>query len=447
MRRPPATFPNMMCQEIVLDHPKQAELGDFASPIAMQSAKLARRAPMQIASAIVSHLPATDILAQAEAAPPGFINFTLSDQWLMRQVETILAAGENFGKVNIGKGKRTQVEFVSVNPTGPLHIGSARNAMLGDTLARVLEAAGYDVFREYYINDRGTQFENFAATAYVRYAQALGQDEAMPEAGYHGQYMIELGQTLQKEYGSRFLEMPREQAVNEVGEIALQRTVDGLREDLSMVGIEYDSWFSERSLYEDDTFDKVMQILRNAGVVSERDGAVWFTATDRGADKDEVLVRSDGIPGYFASDIAYHYNKFVTRGFEWVIDVWGADHHGHVPRMKDMMHCLGLDPERLTLLLYQLVTLKRGGEVVRLSKRTGDIITLREVVEEVGPDAVRFFLLSRAGRKPDGLRPRSGQARIQREPGILCAVWARPHYQHLAQSRRYRLQRRRRLSI
>jgi arginyl-tRNA synthetase len=389
-------LPEYELPEIVLDHPKQAEHGDFATPIAMQSAKLARKAPMQIAEVILSHFPATDMVAHAETAPPGFINLSLDNGWLMQQVETILAAGEHYGEVDIGKGKRTQVEFVSVNPTGPLHVGSARNAVLGDTLARVLAAAGYDVFREYYINDRGTQFGNFAATAYVRYAQALGQDEAMPEDGYHGQYMVELGQQLAEEHGSRFLEMLREEATEEVGEIALDSTVAGLRADLEMIGIVYDSWFSERSLYEDDTFDKVMQMLRDAGVVAERDGAVWFTATDMGADKDEVLVRSDGLPGYFASDVAYHYNKFVTRGFEWVIDVWGADHQGHVPRMKDMMRCLDLDPERLTLLIYQLVTLKRGGEAVRLSKRTGDVITLREVAEEVGPDAVRFFLLSRA---------------------------------------------------
>ena len=389
-------LPEYELPEIVLDHPKQADIGDFATPVAMQSAKLARKAPMQIAQILLKHLPATDAVAHAEAAAPGFINLTLNERWLARQVEAILAAGSAYGKVNIGKGKRTQVEFVSVNPTGPLHVGSARNAVLGDTLALVLEAAGYDVSREYYINDRGTQFDNFAATAYVRYAQALGKDEAMPEAGYHGQYMVELGDQLAAEYGTKFLEMTIEQATREVGEIALQRTVDGLREDLEMIGIVYDSWFSERSLYQDDTFDRIMQIMRDAGVVAEREGAIWFTATQMGADKDEVLVRSDGVPGYFASDIAYHYNKFITRGFEWVIDVWGADHQGHVPRMKDMMRCLGLDPDALTLLLYQLVTIKRGGEVVRLSKRTGDLITLREVAEEVGPDAVRFFLLSRA---------------------------------------------------
>lgn len=381
---------------IALDHPKESEWGDYATPIAMQSARLAKKPPMQIAEAILKHLPATDILARAEASPPGFINLTLSDTWLARQVESILAAGDQYGCINIGKGKKTQVEFVSVNPTGPLHIGSARNAVLGDTLANILAAAGYHVQREYYINDRGTQIDHFALTAYVRYAQALGVDEELPEEGYRGQYMIEMGRQFAEEYGRRFLEMPREEAIAQLGELALQKTIAGLRADLAAIGVHYDCWFSERSLYQDGSFEKAMALLREAGMVEERDGALWFTATKLGAEKDEVLVRSDGTPGYFASDIAYHYNKFVTRGFEWVIDVWGADHQGHVPRMKEMMRALGLNPDNLTLLIYQLVTLRRGGEIVRLSKRTGDLITLREVVEEVGADAVRFFLLSRA---------------------------------------------------
>ena len=381
---------------VALDHPKQADKGDYATTIAMQSSKPARMAPMLIAEAIMQHMPPSDVLASVEAAKPGFINLTLSDRWLARQLDGILAAGAAFGNVDAGHGKRTQVEFVSVNPTGPLHVGSARNAVLGDTLASVLAAAGYDVQREYYINDRGTQFDNFANTAYVRYAQALGVNEELSENSYRGQYMVEMGQQMAGEYGRRFLEMPRPQATLELGEIALQRMVDGLRDDLGLIGVRYDCWFSERSLYRDNTFEKIMEILGAGGLVENREGATWFRASALGAPKDEVLVRSDGLPGYFASDIAYHYNKFVVRGFQWVIDVWGADHQGHVPRMKEMMRALGLNPDDLTLLLYQLVTLKRGGQIVRLSKRTGEMITLREVVDEVGPDAVRFFLLSRA---------------------------------------------------
>jgi arginyl-tRNA synthetase len=382
--------------EIPLEHPKQARHGDYATPICLQLANLARMAPIEIAKTVVKYLPETEYLSKIEVAHPGYINFTLDDAWLARQVETILAAGEDYGNIDIGHGKRVQVEYVSANPTGPLTIGSGRNATIGDTLANVLSAAGYEVQREYYINDRGSQMELFNQTLYARYAQALGCDEPIPEQGYRGTYMVEMGREIAEEIGDRFLQMPRAEAIAAVGKIGLEKVLRGIEEDLSMMGIRYDNWYSEQSLYDDGYFDKIMAILREGGHIVEWEGAIWFKATELGGDKDEVLIRSDGEPGYFASDIAYHYNKFVERGFDWVIDVWGADHQGHVPRMKAMMRALGLDPERLTLLIYQLVTLKRGGEVVRLSKRTGDIITLREVIEDVGPDAVRFFLLARA---------------------------------------------------
>jgi len=381
---------------IPLEHPKQAEHGDYATPICLQLAKLARTAPMRIAEVVAARLPQADYLGRVEVAPPGYINFTLDEGWLVRQVEEILAAGPRFGDVDLGKGRRVQVEFVSANPTGPLTVGSGRNAVIGDTLANVLAAAGYDVQREYYVNDRGTQIELFNETLYARYAQALGRDEPIPERGYRGTYMIELGRQIAEEVGDKFLNMPRDEAIPAIGEIGLRKILRGIEEDLALMGIRYDRWFSERSLYEDGTFEEAMAILRKGGYVEEREGAIWFAATSLGGGKDEVLIRSDGSPGYFASDIAYHYDKFVKRGFDWVIDVWGADHQGHVPRMKAMMRALGLDPDRLTIIIYQLVTLRRGGEVVRLSKRTGDIITLREVLEEVGPDAVRFFLLARA---------------------------------------------------
>ena len=382
--------------EIPLEHPKQAQHGDYATPICLQLANLARMAPIKIANIVVKYLPQTEYLGKIEVAHPGYINFTLDEAWLAQQVEMILAAGEDYGDIDIGHGKRVQVEYVSANPTGPLTIGSGRNATIGDTLANVLSAAGYEVQREYYVNDRGSQIELFNQTLYARYAQALGHDEPIPEQGYRGTYMVELGQEIAQEMGDRFLQMPRAEAVAAVGKIGLEKVLQGIEEDLSTIGIRYDNWYSEQSLYDDGYFDKIMAILREGGHIVEREGAIWFKATELGGDKDEVLVRSDGEPGYFASDIAYHYNKFVVRGFDWVIDVWGADHQGHVPRMKAMMRALGLDPDRLTLLIYQLVTLKRGGEVVRLSKRTGDIITLREVIEDVGPDAVRFFLLARA---------------------------------------------------
>jgi len=289
-----------------------------------------------------------------------------------------------------------QVEYGSANPTGPLHVGSGRNVVLGDSLANVLEAAGYEVQREYYVNDAGSQMLLFNATLYARYAQALGCEGPIPEKGYHGAYLAEWGREIAEEEGDKYLNMPQAEAVAAIGKVGLAKALGCIERDVELLGIHYDRWHSEQSLYDDGYFAKIMTLLRQSGHIVEREGAVWFTATDLGGDKDEVIIRSDGQPGYFASDIAYHYNKFVARGFDWVIDIWGADHQGHVPRMKAMMRALGLDPEKLTLLIYQLVTLKRGGEVVRLSRRTGDIITLREVIEDVGPDAVRFFLLARA---------------------------------------------------
>jgi arginyl-tRNA synthetase len=382
--------------EIPLEHPKQAEHGDYATPICLQLANLARMAPIKIANIVIKYLPETDYLSKIEIAHPGYINFTLDDAWLAHRVETILAAEEDYGNIDIGGGKKVQVEYGSANPTGPLHVGFGRNVVLGDSLANVLEAAGYDVQREYYVNDAGSQKRLFDETLYARYAQALGQEAEIPEGGYSGQYMVEWGQEIAEEEGDRYLNMPHAEAVTAVGKVGLAKVLDCVKGDMELLGVHYDRWYSEQSLFDDGFFAKIMTLLRQGRHIVEREGAVWFTATGLGGDQDEVIVRSNGEPGYFASDIAYHYNKFVERGFDWVIDIWGADHQGHVPRMKAMMRALGLDPARLTLLVYQLVTFKRGGEVVRLSKRTGDIVTLREVIEDVGPDAVRFFLLARA---------------------------------------------------
>jgi len=389
-------LPKFEVPPVTVEHPKQADWGDYATPVCMQLAPLARMAPVKIAETVVRHLAKADYLGKVEVAHPGFINFALAEAWLAQQVETVLAAGETYGNVDLGQGKKVQVEYVSANPTGPLTVGSGRNAVLGDSLANVLAAAGYEIQREYYVNDAGTQMRLFNETLYARYAQALGQDEPVPEKGYQGSYMVELGQQLAQEHGDEFLRMDREEAIEALGEIGLQKMLISIRNDLELMGVRHDNWFSERSLYIDGYFARIMTILRQRDHLAEREGAVWFKAEELDGGKDEVVVRSTGEPGYFASDIAYHYHKFVERGFDWVIDVWGADHQGHVPRMKAMMCSLGLDPERLTLIIYQLVTLKRGGEIVRLSKRTGDIITMREVLEEVGPDAVRFFLLARA---------------------------------------------------
>lgn len=381
---------------IPVEHPKQASAGDYATPVCLQLAKLARLAPLAIAQRVAAHMPALPFVGAVEVAAPGFLNFRLDSAWLASQVDALLAPDASIGRIDLGHGATVQVEFVSANPTGPLHVGSARNAVLGDTIASVLDAAGYAVQREYYVNDAGSRIRVFNETLFARYAQALGHDLPIPEDGYHGAYMTEWGADLAREHGSRFWEMEREAAVDAIGPLGLQRVLDEARNDLAAMSIHYDRWFSEQSLYDDGQFAQVFALLQKGGYVYEQDGATWFRATDLGDTKDEVIVRTSGGPGYFASDIAYHYNKFVGRGFERVIDVWGADHQGHVPRMKAMMRALGLDPERLIFVLYQLVTLKRGGEIVRLSKRTGDTITLREVIDEVGPDAVRYFLLSRS---------------------------------------------------
>ncbi len=381
---------------VIVEQPQREEHGDYATNLALQVAGRVGMPPRQVAEVIVKHLPPAEFLSRVEVAGPGFINFTLDDGWLAQQVETILAQGPSYGRLVMGRGKRVQVEYGSANPTGPLHVGFARNVVLGDSLANLLDRAGYEVEREYYVNDTGTQMRLFYESLYVRYAQALGREEEIPEGGYQGRYMEEWGREIAEAEGTRYLGMVREEALKAIGAVGLSKVLEGVKEDLELLGIRYDNWFSERSLYEDGHFAEVMEILRQGGHIFEEEGAIWFAATALGSDKDEVVVRSTGEPGYFASDIAYHYEKFIRRGFDWVIDVWGADHQGHVPRMKAMMRALGLDPERLTLLIYQLVTIKRGGEVLRLSKRTGEFITLREVLDEVGPDAVRFFLLTHA---------------------------------------------------
>jgi arginyl-tRNA synthetase len=353
-------------------------------------------APIEVGKRIIARLESAPFVGQVDVAPPGFINITLDDGWLAQQVESILAAGEVFGNVNLGHGRRVQVEYGSANPTGPMHVGFARNLTLGDAIANVLQAADYDVKREYYVNDAGTQMGNFGESLYIRYCELLGRPAGeIPEGGYRGQYLVEWAGRLVAEAGDRYLRIPPEEAITQLRERGLGIAVAGIREDCERLHIHYDNWFSEKSLYDGGVFDHIMSVLRQGNHLYMADGAVWFNATALGADKDEVIIRSNGRPGYFASDIAYHYNKFVERGFEWVIDVWGADHQGHVPRMKAMMKALGLDPEQLTLFLYQLVTLLEGNEQVRLSKRAGTQVDLRELLDDIGPDAVRFFLISR----------------------------------------------------
>jgi arginyl-tRNA synthetase len=389
-------LPSFDLPPVVIERPKQAEHGDYSSPVCMGLARYARMAPIEIAGRLLNHVRRPEPVGAIDLVHPGYINVRLDTGWIARQVDVILASTETWGAVDLGRGKRVQVEFGSANPTGPLHVGFGRNVVLGDALASLLEAAGYEVQREYYVNDAGTQMRLFAESLYARYAQLLGQEVEFPPEGYQGQYVTDWAEQIIQSEGDRFLHLEREDALKAIGDLGLEEKIlPSVRRDVAMLNIHYDNWFHERSLYTGSQFATIMRVLREGDNLVEREGAVWFPATRYGADKDEVVIRSTGQPGYFASDIAYHYNKFVERGFDWVINVWGADHQGHVPRMKAMMEALDLDPERLTLLVYQLVTIKEGGEDVRLSKRAGTLVDLHEVIEDVGPDAVRFFLMSR----------------------------------------------------
>ncbi len=389
-------IPAVNLPEVTIERPQNAEHGDYASSFPLKLARAARVNPLVIARELASLMEAESGIADIAAAPPGFINFTLKTNWLTSQVNYILTAGDNFGNSDMGKGTKVQIEFVSANPTGPLHVGNGRGAILGSALAAVFAASGYTVEQEYYINDAGTQINTFYRSLYVRYQQALNVDAQMPSDGYQGTYLVDLAKEIVAEAGDKFLKMPEAEATEGLGQIGLKKMLERIRQDLELLRVEFDVWFGEKSLYESGLYQKVMDILRKNGFLTEREAATWFVSTALGDDKDNVVVRGDGSPTYFASDIAYHYDKFIIREFDKVIDIWGADHQGHVSRMKAVVSALGIDPRKLDVILYQLVTLCRGNEVVRLSKRSGDMITLREVIEEVGADACRFFFLARS---------------------------------------------------
>jgi len=394
------SLPPFKMPTVGMERPRQAEHGDYATPVCLQLAAAAKMAPRAIATRIVEHLPEAPFVGAVEVAGPGYINVTLDTSWLAAQVETILNAGEQWGHIDLGDGRRIQVEFVSANPTGPITVGSTRNAVIGDVLASVLTAAGFDVEREYYVNDAGSQVRKFGESLYARYASALGQDAPFPEDGYHGHYVVEMGQQIAHQHGERYLQIDPQEAVQALGELGIERVLEQAREDLRALRVEFDTWFHERTLYQSDLFDRMIERLRKKGHITEREGAVWFTSPE--LEDDAVVIRSpqvipepDERPTYLASDIAYAWNKLVERGFDRAIYIWGADHHGDVPRVKAAGKALGLDPDHLEIILYQMVNLKRGDEDVRMSKRAGEFVTLRELIDEVGPDPIRFLLLTR----------------------------------------------------
>lgn len=387
-------------EEVLVEQSRHAAHGDYGSPVCLGLARVLHRAPIQIAGVIVEHVPEAPFIAEVAVAPPGFINFTLDDGWVASRVPAILEAGDSWGDVGVGGGSRVQVEFVSANPTGPITIGSARNAVIGDALAAVLESAGYAVDREYYVNDAGSKVRHFGGSILSRYAEQFDVEIPFPEKGYPGDYVTDLALSAAETFGRRYLDMDHDVAVRELGRWGIGQVLEGVESDLAQLGVRFDNWFSERSLYETGLFGEMMAKLAAGGYLLEYDGATWFQHPD--LDKDAVLVRSPQVipnpedrPTYLASDIPYLWNKLEVRGYDKAIYVWGADHHGDVPRVQAAARALGVDEDRLVFIIYQMVTLMRGGEEIRMSKSSGEFVTLRELVDEVGPDPIRYMMLTR----------------------------------------------------
>ena len=383
-----------MLPEVQLTVPPKKEFGDFATNFAMQSARALRCNPRVLAQYIVDHLDCAYV-KRMEIAGPGFLNFYLDPDWVYDMLAHIVEAGENYGNLPKASDEKIQVEYVSANPTGPLHVGHGRGAAVGSALSNLLKAAGYDVEQEYYINDAGNQMNNLARSVNARYLELLGQTCEFPEDGYHGHDIIDTAQRIIDKYGDRFLKMEEDERLEQFKTIAYQEKLAALKEDLERFNVRFDVWFSEKTLHEANKINEACEYLLEKGYMEKRDGALWLKSTEFGDDKDRVVIRDNGVPTYFAADIAYHTNKF-NRGFDRVINLWGADHHGYIARMKAAMQCMGFKPEQLEILVLQMVRLLRDGQEVKMSKRTGQSVTLNELIDEVGTDAARFFFVMRS---------------------------------------------------
>jgi arginyl-tRNA synthetase len=387
-------LPESEINEILIDTPKEKEHGEFSTNIAMQLARQVRKSPVQTAAILISNMDYSGTyIEKAECAGPGFINFYLRTEWLYEALKIILNERDGYGRINVGEGKKVMVEFVSANPTGPLHMGNARGGALGDCIASVLEAAGYDVTREFYVNDAGNQIEKFGISLEARYIQQLKGEDAVefPQDGYQGEDIIDHMREYIEKYGNSLIDTDPVERRRKLVEYALPKNLERIRTGLESYGIKFDVWFSEQSLYDSGELQETLDYLREKNLTMEKEGAEWFRATEFGAEKDEVIVRNNGLPTYFASDIAYHRNKFFKRGYDRVINLLGADHHGHVARMKAAVEAVGVEPARLDIVIFQLVRLFKNGEVARMSKRTGRAISLYDLLEEVGRDAARFI--------------------------------------------------------
>ncbi|PCK71655.1 arginyl-tRNA synthetase-like protein [Paenibacillus larvae subsp. larvae B-3650] len=381
---------------VTLEVPKDKAHGDFATNIAMQLTRIAKQNPRQIAEKLIAHLDKeAAYIDEVEIAGPGFINFRMNKSYLYQVIGQVLEQGNSYGKINMGKGKRVQVEFVSANPTGSLHLGHARGAAVGDALCNVLEMAGCEVTREYYINDAGNQVLNLAKSIEARYRQALGQEAEMPEDGYYGEDIKGFAEELAKAEGDRLLALNDEERLVFFRKYGLEKELDKIKRDLGRFGVKFDEWFSETSIYENNMIDDVLKQLKDNGHVFEQDGATWLRTTDYGDDKDRVLIKNDGTYTYLTPDVAYHRNKY-ERGYDEIINIWGADHHGYIPRMKAAVTALGYDANKLTVLIAQMVSLFQNGEKVKMSKRTGKAVTMEDLMDEVGVDAIRYFFTMRS---------------------------------------------------
>lgn len=386
-------LPEGALPEIVLEVPPQKEFGDFATNFAMQSAKAFRMNPRKIAEILTERITGT-WLQKAEIAGPGFINFYLQENVIYDEFAAMVAAGASYGNIIRENPEKIQVEYVSANPTGPLHVGHGRGAATGSALVNLLRAAGYQVESEYYINDAGNQIDNLAASVNARYMELLGETADFPENGYHGQDIIDTAKRIIKKSGDKYLQMDADMRLQTFKEVALQEKLAALKEDLAAFNVEHDVWFSERTLHP-EAVEKACSVLKDKGSIYEKDGALWLESTVYGDDKDRVVIRDNGVPTYLAADIAYHRDKF-ERGFDTLINIWGADHHGYICRVKAAVAAMGYNPDHLEVMLLQMVSLYRNGELVKMSKRTGQSVTLAELIEEVGTDAARYFFIMRS---------------------------------------------------
>ena len=385
-------LPEAQMPKFIIEKPADKKNGDFSSNIAMAGARAYHQAPRAIAEAIVKNFSFDDgYIDRCEIAGPGFINFYLSDKYYSEILKDVVESGDSYGRSDYGEGKRILVEFVSANPTGPMHIGNARGGAIGDCLASVLDAAGYDVQREFYINDAGNQIEKFATSLEVRYLQECGRNIELPEDAYHGADITAHARNFFAQVGNKYADCDSQERRDALVAYALPKNIEGLEADLGKYRIKYDKWFKESTLHNDGSVKAIIDALKEKGVTYELDGALWFKASEFGNDKDIVLIRANGIPTYIVPDIAYHYNKLVTRGYDKAIDVLGADHHGYIPRMKAALTALGIDADRLDIVIMQMVRLVSNGETIKLSKRSGKAITLNTLLEEVPIDAARFF--------------------------------------------------------